>query len=334
MKNKMNLQMVSLLQFTFAVLVIMLHSSRLFQDDALHFIQKSLFSRMAVPFFIVCSTFLVREKTEKDTLYPKNYVKNYIKTYLVWSMVFIPYGLYYFSTLSLPPVLIPFGLFIALFYTGICYHLWYMPAFLTGFYLVHTVRKKLSFKWTLVIFGILFSLGSIETYSEFLKDTIALSNYDVYAAIFFTSRNGVFFTPIFICLGCLLYEYKSHPIFTQKYFLKLLISFCFLCIEGFILFPNQGIDKNFLFSLIPFTTFLFNWAIRTERFRSKSFYILKQLSIFYFFIHPIFIEFISIPSIKNRFNEAHFGWIRFFFTLIGTHFLSLVIIQIAQMRER
>ena len=80
--------------------------------------------------------------------------------------------------------------------------------------------------------------------------------------------------------------------------------------------------------------FLFNWAIRTELFKDKSFYKLKQLSTLYFFIHPIFIEIISIPAIVVLFKVSHFGWIKFLFTLISTHLLSLVILKLIQVKRK
>ena len=326
--------MVSFIQFVFAILVIMLHSSRLFQNDAYHFIQKSIFSRMAVPFFIVCSSFLIRAKTSQGSGYQKKYFKKYIKTYLIWSAIFIPYGLFYFASLSLTPTLIPLGLLVALFYTGICYHLWYIPAFLTGTYLVNSVLKKTKIKYVIFFFLFLFAIGSIETYSSFIKNTKLLSLYTGYASFFLTSRNGLFFTPIFVCVGYILYDYSERPIFTKYYFLKLCVAFLFLCLEGAIIFPNQGLDKNFLFTLIPFSMFLFNWAIRTKLFKDKSFSKLKKLSTLYFFIHPIFIELISIPTIVVLFNATYFGWIKFIFTLISTHLLSLIILTVLPLNKK
>lgn len=326
--------MISFLQLVFAILVIMLHSSRVFQNDAYHFIQKSIFSRMAVPFFVVSSAFFVRKKTSQDETYQNKYLKNSVKNYLVWSAVFIPYGLFYFSSLSLPPALIPLGLLVALLYTGICYHLWYIPAILTGSYLVNRALKRIKFTYTIFFSFILFTVGSIETYSAFLENTILISIYESYASVFYTSRNGLFFIPIFVCVGYLLYDYREHTAFTQHYLIKLLIAFLALCLEGFIIFPKQGIDKNFLFALIPFSMFLFNWAIRTDIFKYKTFYKLKQLSTLYFFIHPIFIEIISIPAIVSLFEVSHFGWIKFLFTLISTHLLSLVILKLIQIKKK
>ena len=78
-----------------------------------------------------------------------------------------------------------------------------------------------------------------------------------------------------------------------------------------------------------FTLFLFNWAIRTDWLKGENFYRLKQLSILYFFIHPIFIELLSFPSVSEMFDPLYFGWVTFFLTLFGTHCLSLLIMNLS-----
>src|SRR5699024_10980512 len=100
MKNKINYGMVSFLQFSLAILVILFHCSRIFESDAIHFIQTNLFGRMAVPFFVVCSSFFIYLKTESNPNYQRNYIKRYIKMYLLWSIIFLPYGLAFFQSLS------------------------------------------------------------------------------------------------------------------------------------------------------------------------------------------------------------------------------------------
>lgn len=52
-----NLAMVSILQYVFSIAVIVIHSGRLFESEPLHFLAKSVFGRMAVPYFMVCSSF-------------------------------------------------------------------------------------------------------------------------------------------------------------------------------------------------------------------------------------------------------------------------------------
>lgn len=47
-----NYALLSLFQYIASVLVIMVHCQRLFEHETLHFVQKSMFGRMAVPFFL------------------------------------------------------------------------------------------------------------------------------------------------------------------------------------------------------------------------------------------------------------------------------------------
>lgn len=326
MKNKINYGMLSFLQFILSILVIMFHCSRVFESNAVHFIQTNLFGRMAVPFFIVCSSFFIRMKTENNPSYQKYYIKRYIKMYLLWTIIFLPYGLIFFNSLALPLYTLPFMILAAILYVGMCYHLWYLPAFITGLYLVNWTNKKVLFEYVGFISFILYLIGSIETYSAYLENTFLLSAYLNYSSIFYTTRNGLFFMPIFICVGYLLYDYRDHLFLKHYNLLKLLLSFLFLCIEGWFIFRNQGIDKNFLIMLIPFTFFLFNWAIRTNVFREQSFKLLKDLSMLYFFLHPIFIEISRKLIVHNLFYPISVEWFEVIFTLFSTHMAAILIL--------
>ena len=42
----------------------------------------------------------------------------------------------------------PAGILIALVYLGMCYQLWYIPAFLLGLFLVNQLVKRLGMVWT------------------------------------------------------------------------------------------------------------------------------------------------------------------------------------------
>ena len=50
-----NYALLSLFQYIASVLVMLVHCQRLFEHEALHFIQKSMFGRMAVPCWQVFS---------------------------------------------------------------------------------------------------------------------------------------------------------------------------------------------------------------------------------------------------------------------------------------
>lgn len=134
-------------------------------------------------------------------------------------------------------------------------------------------------------------IGTIETYSSFLFGTKILQLFNIYKHFFFTSRNGIFYTPIFICLGIALYDYRDHAFFSHLPLTKLLISFMIWFVEGYYIFNNQGYDKNFFVGLLPVSLFFFNWISRTKFNINKNWYDLKKLSIYFFYLHHMFIEF-------------------------------------------
>ena len=173
-------------------------------------------------------------------------------------MVYLPYALTYFQSLHLPLYLAPLAILAALFYIGMSYQLWYIPAFLLGLLLVHFLYRKLGPKKTFALLLILYTLGAIETYHAYLSPSLLTDWYDAYAKLFFTSRNGLFYTPIFIYLGYFLADYGQIALFQKKRWLSLLLASLFLAGEGVLVYMRQGLNKNFFFALIPFTLFLFN----------------------------------------------------------------------------
>ncbi|MET3558489.1 hypothetical protein ABID29_001614 [Streptococcus rupicaprae] len=296
-----NWNMLCLIQFCLAILVILLHAGRVFPQDSLHFIQKSLFSRTAVPFFAISSNFFYQHQLVQGHTPLKHLIFSLGKTYLFWSLLFLPFALIYLAHKAIPLSQIPLALLVALFYTGTCYHLCYIPAFLTGYSLIHFFRKFLTLKTCLLISIILYCFGLLETYSAYTAGSRIGDLYQAYRNIFWTARNGIFYMPVFICLGELAYSFyfkkeNSYPLKTG-----LILSILAFALEGWIIFQNQGIDKNFFLALLPLSFFLFSWTIQTPLLKQKNYQtlrLLKPLSRYYYFIHPLFIEmgFLLFPS--------------------------------------
>ena len=107
----------------------MVHCQRLFEHEALHFIQKSMFGRMAVPFFLISSAyfFRVRWKQEPQDVKLTLYIKGILKAYGFWSLVYLPYALTYFQSLHWPLYLAQLAILAALFYIGMSYQLLVYP---------------------------------------------------------------------------------------------------------------------------------------------------------------------------------------------------------------
>lgn len=328
-----NTSSISFFQYLFAIAVILVHSGRLTSYEPLHFGLKSTLGRLAVPFFIVCASFFLKQSLGNSKKM-KAYLVKIVKNYLFWSFVYLPYAWLFFSSLHLPIYLFPAGVLIALIYLGMCYQLWYIPAFLLGLFLVNQLVKHLGMVWTGLITFLLYCWGLIETYSAYLDTTSLLKGYQLYSNLFFTARNGLFYTPIFIYMGYYLYDHFHAQTFRIHRWQKLALSFGLLCLEGIIIFQHQGIDKNFFF-LLPFVTVYFvNACLRSSFLKSYDLQYLKQLSIALYFSHPIFIEwarygFSSLPlSYPNR------GKLIFVTALFGSHLFGLAMLWVRERREK
>lgn len=328
-----NTTSISFFQYLFAIAVILVHSGRLTSYEPLHFGLKSMLGRLAVPFFIVYASFFLKQSLGNSKKM-KTYLAKIVKTYLFWSFVYLPYAWLFFSSLHLPIYLFPAGVLIALIYLGMCYQLWYIPAFLLGLFLVNQLVKHLGMVWTGVITFLLYCWGLIETYSAYLDTTSLLKGYQLYSNLFFTARNGLFYTPIFIYMGYYLYDHFHAQTFRIHRWQKLALAFGLLCLEGIIIFQHQGIDKNFFF-LLPFVTVYFvNACLRSSFLKSYNLQYLKQMSIALYFSHPIFIEWARYGFSSLPLSYPDRGKLIFVTALFGSHLFGLAMLWVRERREK
>ena len=328
-----NTSSISFFQYLFAIAVILVHSGRLTSYEPLHFGLKSMLGRLAVPFFIVCASFFLKQSLGNSQKM-KAYLVKIVKTYLFWSFVYLPYAWLFFSSLHLPIYLFPAGVLIALIYLGMCYQLWYIPAFLLGLFLVNQLVKHLGMVWTGVITFLLYCWGLIETYSAYLDTTSLLKGYQLYSNLFFTARNGLFYTPIFIYMGYYLYDHFHAQAFSIHRWQKLALAFGLLCLEGIIIFQHEGIDKNFFF-LLPFVTVYFvNACLRSSFLKSYDLQYLKQMSIALYFSHPIFIEWARYGFSSLPLSYPDRGKLIFVTALFGSHLFGLAMLLVRERREK
>ena len=328
-----NTSSISFFQYLFAIAVILVHSGRLTSYEPLHFGLKSMLGRLAVPFFIVCASFFLKQSLGNSKKM-KTYLAKIVITYLFWSFVYLPYAWLFFSSLHLPVYLFPAGILIALVYLGMCYQLWYIPAFLLGLFLVNQLVKRLGMVWTGLITFLLYCWGLIETYSAYLDTTSLLKGYQLYSNLFFTARNGLFYTPIFIYMGYYLYDHFHAQAFSIHRWQKLALAFGLLCLEGIIIFQHEGIDKNFFF-LLPFVTVYFvNACLRSSFLKSYDLQYLKQMSIALYFSHPIFIEWARYGFSSLPLSYPDRGKLIFVTALFGSHLFGLAMLLVRERREK
>ena len=328
-----NTSSISFFQYLFAIAVILVHSGRLTSYEPLHFGLKSMLGRLAVPFFIVCASFFLKQSLGNSKKM-KAYLVKIVKNYLFWSFVYLPYAWLFFSSLHLPIYLFPAGVLIALIYLGMYYQLWYIPAFLLGLFLVNQLVKRLGMVWTGFLALLLYCWGLIETYSAYLDTTSLLKGYQLYSNLFFTARNGLFYTPIFIYMGYYLYDHFHAQTFSIHRWQKLAFAFGLLCLEGIIIFQHEGIDKNFFF-LLPFVTvYLVNACLRSSFLKSYNLQYLKQMSIALYFSHPIFIEWARYGFSSLPLSYPDRGKLIFVTALFGSHLFGLAMLWVRERREK
>ncbi|MCC9753266.1 alanine racemase, partial [Streptococcus agalactiae] len=125
-----------------------------------------------------------------------------------------------------------------------------------------------------------------------------------------------------------LYDYFNTDLFTKSRGLKYILFLLLLALENVLIYFNQGLDKNF-FLLAPLcAVFLFNWSIRTSLFKEYRLSPLKQLSVYYFFLPPLFIGIVSYCLKSTSLVAHHQGKVIFVVTLALTHACALLIIKV------
>lgn len=306
-------------QYGCALLVIILHSGSFLPHSEINFFIKNVLCRIAVPLFMIVTSYFYRLNEQKSAEYPRQYFKRQIKTYLFWSLVYLPSGCFYLWQQGYPWYAYPIGLLAGLFYLGTWYHLWYIPALLFGIWLINKMVKKIGYVWSLILCLALYLLGSIETYSAYLDGTILGQIYDLYTIVFITTRNGLFFASIFVLIGFILADFREHPLLYQNILLKIALSFIFLCIEGWVVFENPGYDKNFMLGLVPLCLFLVSGLLKLGEgyVVSKKWCFLREQGKYLFFFHPVILEMIRY-TMTNISGDDFQGMPLFISTVVVT----------------
>lgn len=323
-KSTSSYPVVTLLQYIGAILVVLLHCKRVFAHDGLHFIQKSLFSRMVVPYFMTTSAYFIRQRWQTKGFHLWDYCRRHLPRYLAWSCFYSPFALYYYCQSGFEVKWLPLALAVGLLYTGLSYHLWYVPAFLTALMLVSWLWQKRGGVCTIVLALCLYLLGAVETYSAYLSQTGLGQVFRLYQTYFLTTRNGLFYAPIFVALGFWLYDRRQCIRLTSRFYLGWLFTVILVMLEGWLIYRHQGVDKNFVLSLVPWTGYLLAWSLKTTWLQGKVLTHLRSWSSWYYFSHVFLVEacFLLLPRLSltgyilNR-------WV-FVLSLGVTHGLGLV----------
>ncbi|MGL4695389.1 acyltransferase family protein [Enterococcus larvae] len=329
---KKNIQMIDLLKFIAAIMVVCIHSEPISGNEWFNFLVKNILCRIAVPLFFISSAYFIRKSTVNKEGNLKGKIVHLLKNYLFWSVVFLPIGLDWINqNLSISPSLYPAALLFGLVYSGTYYHLWYIPAFILSVVIITKARQYISYKLIFLIAAALYFVGSLETYYGLITIDWVKEIFDGFIQLFFTTRNGLFYGMIFTAIGFFIYDYEQKLLTLKKYFKwALLFLGSLLFLEGVIVYNMLRLDCNFLIVLIPFSFVLFLWGITSEIKLPFNTVKLRALSHYYYFIHPICI--VILFEIGNAFNLSFFskGLTGFLLSYLFTHLLSVFLIKLKE----
>lgn len=308
--KQLQYQNLDLFRFLSSIIIIVLHARPFFTvsyeiDMAIN----NIIGRICVPFFFFISGYFAAKQEQKKPDYIRSYIRSMIPVYLLWSAVYLPWSLSLAApyiqqvsgllcTIGLPTaiqnllllLLVPLAVIVALLYSGGYYHLWYFPALLLSMLVLRWWKRKYSLRGLLTVSFVLLLFGATETYYGFCGQFFqSLLHY--YYAVFFTTRNFLFFALFYVTLGY--WMGKQEQPASSLCFLKLLLSIAALVGEGMLLQTTQRLDSNILLACVPLVYYLFSCLLYTNiHVPQLSEIPFRAISKYYYLVHPLMILFV------------------------------------------
>ena len=308
--KQLQYQNLDLFRFLSSIIISVLHVRPFFTvsyeiDMAIN----NIIGRICVPFFFFISGYFAAKQEQKKPDYIRSYIRSMIPVYLLWSAVYLPWSLSLAApyiqqvsgllcTIGLPTaiqnllllLLVPLAVIVALLYSGVYYHLWYFPALLLSMLVLRWWKRKYSLRGLLTVSFVLLLFGATETYYGFCGQFFqSLLHY--YYAVFFTTRNFLFFALFYVTLGY--WMGKQEQPASSLCFLKLLLSIAALVGEGMLLQTTQRLDSNILLACVPLVYYLFSCLLYTNiHVPQLSEIPFRAISKYYYLVHPLMILFV------------------------------------------
>lgn len=302
-KSRKELSTIDFAKFIFAICVVYLHVPAFFSfsEKLSYFI--TLPCKIAVPFFFLSGGYFLFEKIKhcktenEEKMVLRDYCKKLGGIWLSWSAVYFlcrVIDIVFNVGSQLLSVRIFFYYVRVLLqdfiFRGISEHLWYLPASIVGTIIVYLLRKTKSKVFTQSVIGVLLVLGFLgNTYSFLLPDGLQRV-YTLVMSIILTTRNGVFWAPVFILIGSYISDKGIETFQNKKIFRALCIAVLGLVIEGIWIFirAESLVYVDMMVFLIPIAAFMFiflahiDLGVKQEITRR-----MRDMSLSIYLIHPL-----------------------------------------------
>ncbi|MEG0290076.1 MAG: acyltransferase [Erysipelotrichaceae bacterium] len=321
---------LDIMKYLSAIFVVAIHTAPFIEiNPTLNVLVVSIIARIAVPFYFVCSSFLFFRKidfslgwwNEDNLKHFKKYILHLLKLYLVWCAIYFIFNIAMwiqggFNLSSIVRYIRDF------FFTGGFYHLWFLPALMFGTSIVYFLHTYLRPYYMFLITFILYLLGmSLNLYGSVIENIPLIGKLaQLYQNVFVTTRNGLFFAPIFIVMGAnmKLIQRKTDG---KKAIFPCIICFGLLIFEGLCLYYNHMIhDLSCMYlSLMPLLLYLFIWLLSLDLKPSEHDVHMRNQSLL------IYVSHIAVSLILKSVCEflhmplGNFSW------FLGTLILSMLL---------
>ncbi|MBB5183473.1 acyltransferase family protein [Catenisphaera adipataccumulans] len=290
---------IDIAKYISALLVVCIHTYPFYEVSPtfnMYWIQT--LCRMAVPFFFVTSGFFFFRKWEKDNEEAnwtnlKKYESRLLKLYLIWTVIYLPYTIWDYTRAQFKWYHI-FAYLRDLILNGSYYHLWFFPALMLGMAIVYGLYRRYGMKHTLFISLILYLIGyMINVYTPLWESgrwPYVTFFFGFFTKVFTTSRNGIFFGPMFISIGLLLSRTRRLP--HRVSVIGWAISFVLLIIEV-SLYDRAGLLRDLTsmdLMLVPCVYFLVNALLTDDRPYKARYLNMRHESLLIYTSHILFAK--------------------------------------------
>lgn len=284
---------LDLFKFTFAIVVVMIHTTPLKDiSDNVNWYFSNTFCNMAVPFFFVTSGFLffnklqgLSETDEKSRL--KKYVLHIIRMYLVWCVIWIPWKALNFYNSGHFNLSDAAGYIWNVIFVSGGDALWYLNALAFSIVLVYFLYKKVGCVPTLLIASIVYIIGVMISswYNIFGNNHIG----NLYYTLFNTTDNGLFTGFIYVSVGMVIAIKKC----TNSLISWILSGMVFAALVAeAVLIRNCALNRDNvcnLFTMPIFVYFLF-CGILSINCKGNNYLYLRNYSTLIYLVHTFIIR--------------------------------------------
>lgn len=292
--------------------------------------------RVAVPFFFMTTGFyLIGPYANNKSYYYGEKIKQFLlkisKIYLLVVLLYLPLSILN-GTISSKTTLLEW--LKLLIFDGTLYHLWYFPGIIVGTLLVFYLLKYVTFNHVFFLSIALYVIGLLgDSWYGIIKQIPLLAKiYDKLFEISEMTRNGLFFTPLFLCLGAYLYlERQKERRGVKELSLFFLITLAMMLVESIFLHRLFVVRHDSMYLLLPVVMYflyllLLNWQ---PKLRIKQ---VQNLSLLIYIIHPVVI--VVVHTISNRLTFMKFSLLYYLLVVAGSYILSRLLLSIFKQKDK